>query len=223
MTAQTPHRSDTSSSRRASRHIDASRERLPGAVGGFALFGEALWVGVLVTIASIVVLTIPAALAAGIRSLRRYLRAERSGIAEFWSDLRRAALPGALIALTVIAALGVLAVSAWVATSGSVPGSELVLVVCAVGAVGVLTALVALASRWRPAVGWRGAARGLRASMASDPGGTALLVIAIGLTGIAGWQLPPLIVPALGCLVFAAAVVVERRIAREHPQRPPSR
>ena len=42
---------------------------------------------------------------------------------------------------------------------------------------------------------------------------TALLgiALAVALTGIAVWQLPPLVIPALGCLAFAAAVVGVRR------------
>jgi hypothetical protein len=36
-------------------------------------------------------------------------------------------------------------------------------------------------------------------------------VVAVGLTALAGWQLPPLIVPAVGCLCFALVVVRARR------------
>lgn len=197
---------------------DGSRLRWPGAAGGFALFGEALWVGVLVTLAGLPLLTLPAALAAGVRSLRRYLRAERSGLTEFWGDVRAAALGGAVVALITLAALGVLSISGFVAATSPLPGRELVLVVCGLATVGIVTTLVALASQWRPARGWRGAARVVRASMVGDVSGTALLVVAVGLTAVAAWQLPPLIVPALGCLVFAAAVVIERRLAREHPR-----
>ncbi|MBX9472503.1 hypothetical protein [Microcella sp.] len=210
------------SPRRASRAparpvADGSRLRWPGAAGGFALFGEALWVGVLVTVVGLPLLTLPAALAAGVRSLRRYLRAERSGLAEFWGDVRAAALGGLVVALAVLGALGLLSASAFVAATSPIPGRELVLVVCALAAVAVVTSLVALAAQWRPALGWRGAASTLRSSVAGDASGAVLLVVAVGLTGVAAWQLPPLIVPALGCLAFAAAVVVERRHAREHP------
>lgn len=197
--------------------VDGSRLRWPGAAAGFSLFGEVLWIGVIVTVVGLPLLTLPAALAAGVRSLRRYLRAERSGLAEFWRDVRSAVLPGMVTALAVIGALGLIGASALVASTTSLPGRELVLVVCALATVAVLTALVALASLWPPTLGWAEAARALRPALTADAGGTVLLVVAVGLTAIAAWQLPPLIVPALGCLAFAAAVVVERRIAREHP------
>ena len=58
--------------------------RFPGATGAFALFGEVLLVGLLITVGGILLVTLPAALAAGIRHLRRYLNAEASPQRQFW-------------------------------------------------------------------------------------------------------------------------------------------
>ena len=70
--------------------------RFPGATGAFALFGEVLLVGLLVTVGGILLVTLPAALAAGIRHLRRYLNAEASPQRQFWRDYLKA-LPGGLV------------------------------------------------------------------------------------------------------------------------------
>jgi hypothetical protein len=79
---------------RAARRADASGSgptleerdpvRYPGAKGAFALFGEVLLTGLLVTVAGLLVVTLPAALAAGIRHLRRYAGAEQSHVRTFW-------------------------------------------------------------------------------------------------------------------------------------------
>ncbi|MBU1249725.1 MAG: hypothetical protein KJ659_10100 [Actinobacteria bacterium] len=193
---------------------DGSARRWPGAAGGFALLGEVLWVGILVTIASLPILTLPGALAAGTRSLRRYLRAERSGVVEFRDDLARAVLPGLVVGLAAVGLVGLGVASAAIALGYGLPGGEMVAIaaLALVGAASTVT--LALAATWRPAIGWSGAARGVLHDLAADASGTALLVVAIVLTGVCAWQYPPLIVPALGCLAFAAAVVVERRIVR---------
>ena len=62
--------------------------RFPGATGAFALFGEVLLTGAARHVAGIAVITLPAALAAGIRHLRRYLHAEASPARLFWRDVR---------------------------------------------------------------------------------------------------------------------------------------
>src|SRR3954470_23993863 len=70
--------------------------RFPGATAKFALLGEVLLVGLLVTLVSLPLVTLPAALATGIRHLRRYIAAEGSPLAAAWRDLR-AAFPGGLV------------------------------------------------------------------------------------------------------------------------------
>ena len=57
----------------------ATTARFPGAKSAFGLLGEVLLIGILMAIVSLPVITIPAALAAGVRHLRRYLKADDSG------------------------------------------------------------------------------------------------------------------------------------------------
>lgn len=52
--------------------------------------GQVLWVGILVAVASLPVVTWPAALAAGASHLRRFLRGESATVRQFVGDVRRA-------------------------------------------------------------------------------------------------------------------------------------
>ena len=158
---------------RAARRADASGSgptleerdapRFPGAGGAFALFGEVLMVGLLVTIAGLPIVTLPAALAAGIRHLRRYVAAEASPAAWFWQDVKKA-LPGGLVvgfAGLVLTLLLLLDID--LARSGALPGGGAVEIVGWVGLAVVAVALLAAAGAWSP----RKPAAGQRRSAAS--------------------------------------------------------
>lgn len=210
---------------RAARRADASGSgptlderapaRYPGAKGAFALFGEVLWTGLLITVASLPIITLPAALAAGIRHLHRYVGAEESHARMFWHDWRRALVPGGLVvgAITAVAAL-VLGLDIVVARSGSLPGGQAVAVIGWAGLVVAATALLLTASAWTPETGWRAAARGIPRTAAADPIGTAYLAVATVLVGVLTWMLVPLVLAGLGCAAFAAVAVPARQRRR---------
>ena len=134
----------------------------------------------------------------------------------FFGDVRRA-LPGGL---AVGAAAVVLAAILWfdvqLAASGALPGGAVVGAVGALGLVALALALLLAASAWTPERGWRAALRSVPGRLAGDPAGAVYLVVAVALTSVVTWQLPPLIVPGIGCLVFAvvATGVRERRARR---------
>ncbi|WP_286308662.1 hypothetical protein [Agromyces mangrovi Wang et al. 2018] len=138
--------------------------RFPGATAKFALLGEVLLVGVLVTLVGILVVTLPAALAAGTRHLRRYIGAEGSSLGLFFRDVRMA-LPGGL-AIGAGAALlaAVLALDIVIASSGLLPGGALMAVVGWVGLLALSVVLLATAGLWSPQAGWRAALRALPAA-----------------------------------------------------------
>ncbi|WP_221583551.1 DUF624 domain-containing protein [Microbacterium sp. G2-8] len=182
----------------------------PGATSWFGLLGEALYTGVLVTAFGLLVVTLPAALAAGSRHLRRYVRAEGSSFRSFWNDFRRA-LPGGLgvgAAAAVIAA--VLAIDILLAGSGVLPGGSLVAgagwTLAAVGA----GALLASAGLWTPGYGWLRTLRLLPAHIARDIPGFLYVVIAAAFVGLATWMLIPLFVPALGLAALATVAIPAR-------------
>lgn len=201
--------------RRRRPEVDGSTLRWPGAANRFALFGEVLWVGILVVVCSLPIVTLPAALAAGIRHLRRFLAAEASGVRLYLADVRRAFAGGAAVVGAAVVASAVLWFDVRLASSGALPGGPVVGAVGVVGLVAVGLALVVAAAGWSPEGGWRRAVRAVPARVAADAAGAAYLVVALGLTAVVTWQLPPLIVPGLGCLVFAVVAIGERR--RERP------
>lgn len=206
---------------RAARRADASgsgptleeREaaRFPGAKGAFALFGEVLLTGLLVTAAGILVVTLPAALAAGIRHLRRYVNAEQSHVRTFWQDWR-AALPGGLVVgIAGVALTLLLLLDIDLANSGALPGGPLISIVGWLGLVAGAVGLLVAAGAWTPERGWRGAVRGIPSALAGDPVGALYLAAAAVLVGVMTWMLAPLIVAGLGCAAFAVVAVPARR------------
>ena len=188
--------------------------RFPGAGAKFALFGEVLLTGLLIALVGILIITLPAGLAAGIRHLRRYINAEASPLSSFWRDVRRA-LPGGLavgLAGTVLAAILVLDVT--LAGSGLLPGGAAIAVIGWAGLVVGAVALLAAAGVWTPQLGWRAAVRGVPATIRADLRGALFLASTAIFVGVATWMLVPLIVPALGCAALAVVAIPERRRAR---------
>ncbi len=206
---------------RAARRADASGSgptleerdpaRYPGARGAFALFGEVLLTGLLVTAGGILVVTLPAALAAGIRHLRRYAAAEQSHVRTFWQDWRKA-LPGGLVvgvACLILALLLLLDID--LANSGALPGGGVIAVVGWAGLATVAVGLLLAAGAWTPGHGWRRAVSGIPSALAADPVGALYLAAAAALTVIVTWMLTPLIIAGLGCAAFAVMAVPARR------------
>lgn len=188
--------------------------RFPGATGAFALFGEVLLTGVLVAIAGIAVITLPAALAAGIRHLRRYLNAEASPVRFFWRDVRSALPGGLLVGLVAVVLTGILVLDIDLAGSGMLPGGVVIAVVGWIGLVLGAVVLLAAAGAWSPERGWRAALWSVWPSARSDVRGAAFLAATAVFVGVATWMLVPLIVPALGCAALAVVAIPERRRAR---------
>ena len=205
---------------RAARHADASgsgptlaeREpaRFPGAKGGFALFGEVLLTGMLVAAGGLAIITLPAALAAGIRHLRRYANAEQSHVKTFWQDYR-SALPGGLVVGVAVSALAlVLMLDIDLANSGALPGGPAIAVIGWAGLVAVATALLVAAGAWAPEHGWRTAVRRVPSIVAADPIGAVYLAAAAVLAGVVTWMLVPLVIAGLGCAAFAVVAAPAR-------------
>ena len=188
--------------------------RFPGATGAFALFGEVLLVGLLVSAGGVLLVTLPAALAAGIRHLRRYLNAEASPVREFWRDYLKA-LPGGL----VVGVIGLLLVLLLVldidlANSGALPGGVAMAIVGWVLLAAVAVTLLAAAGAWTPRAGWRAAVGSVPGALVTDVAGVLYLLAAAGLVCVLTWVLIPLVIPALGCAVLAVVAIPERRKRR---------
>lgn len=191
--------------------VDGSTLRWPGAANRFALFGEVMWVGILVAACSLPIVTAPAALAAGIRHLRRYLAAEASGVGLFLRDAARASAGGLVVGAVALVGGALLAWDVLLAFGGRLPGGPVVGAVGAAGLVALAILVLFAGAGWTPERGWRHAVRSAPAAIGADPVGAVYLLAGIVLTVVVSWQLIPLIVPGIGCLVFATVAVGERR------------
>lgn len=189
--------------------------RFPGATGAFALFGEVLLVGLLVTAGGVAVVTLPAALAAGIRHLRRYLNAEASPQRQFWRDYVKALPGGLVVGVVALVLVLLLMLDIDLANSGALPGGAAIAVVGWVGLAVVAVTLLAAAGAWTPEAGWRAAVRGVPAALTGDVTGALYLVATAVFVCVVTWVLIPLAIPALGCAALAVvAIPVRRRRAR---------
>jgi hypothetical protein len=179
----------------------------------FTLFGECLTAGLLVALAVLPVVTLLPALAAGCAHIRAHVDGESTAIRAFVARAR-AAYPGSLgPSLGVAAGYAVLAGDAYILRAG-VPGGAFVAAACVVVAAALSVVVLRAAAAWEADTPWTQLVRrAARRAVASDPSGSLLLVMALAVLVVITWQLLPLAVPMLGCLLMAA-VAVERRHGR---------
>lgn len=191
--------------------IDGSQLKWPGAEGKFALFGEVLWIGVLTFVGGLAIITLPAAITASSRHLHRYLLAERSTLGMWGADFVRALRTGWIVGITTAVLAGILILNVALSSAQALPAWQLVLAVGVIGLAVLTVALLQSAVRWGPETGWWSAVRAGFRSLKADAGANAPVIAAVVLAVVVTWQLPPLIVPGLGCLVFAVLAVKERQ------------
>ncbi len=191
----------------------------PGATAKFGLFGEVLTIGLMMTIVGLGVVTLPLALAAGIRHLRRFVAAQDSRAALFWDDVRAGIVPSLGIGAAVALLAAVLGLDIVLANSGSLPGGGVIAVVGWVGLGVLAVGLLAAAGAWDPSTGWRAALRAVPRILAGDPAGALYLAAAALFTGVVTWALPPLFIAGIGCAALAVvAVPARRRRGRPHSE-----
>ncbi len=175
----------------------------------FTLFAECLLVGVLVTVAMVPLITVLPAFAAGCAHLRAHLDEEDTSI-RAWGERFRAALRGSW--MVSLAGLGVLLLF-WLdlaISQAGLPGGNLVAAVCGLGILALVVVGSRAAATWRPGADWRGLVRQAAHRATSDLSGSLLVVFGLFIVVVVTWQLPVLLIPALGCLALAL-VAVERR------------
>lgn len=185
--------------------------RFPGAAAKFALFGEVLLIGLLVLVVGALIVTLPVALAAGIRHLGRYVSAEDSRLGLFWRDVRAGLAGGAVVGLVALVITAVLGVDILLARTGMLPGGVVIEGVGWTGLAALAVALLVAAGAWEPSAGWRQAVRDVPAIIRGDVRALAFYVAAVALVVILTWMLPPLLPAALGCAVLAVVAVPHRR------------
>lgn len=183
----------------------------PGAAAKFGLFGEVLTVGLLMTIVALGVVTLPIALAAGIRHLRRFVAADDSRTSLFWEDIRTGILPSLVIGCPAVLLAAVLTADIVLASSGALPGGEVIAVVGWAGLLALAVALLATAGAWTPERGWIAAVRAVPGIVRADAVGAAYLAAAAVFTGVVTWALAPLFIAGIGCSALAVVAVPARR------------
>ncbi|MER6123664.1 hypothetical protein ABT173_13590 [Streptomyces sp. NPDC001795] len=178
----------------------------------FALFAECLLTGVWIAVASLPLVTYPAAFAAGARHLRRRTAHEGGGLREFAADFAAAVRRGWLVGLAGWAA----AVAVWVdvqAVRAGLPGGPLVGAVGLFALIGGAVAGLRAAAAWTPGASWRVLLAAAARRTVLDPAGSFLLVGGLAVVLCSAMFTAPLAVPVLGA-VAAAAVAVEERHRR---------
>lgn len=176
----------------------------------FVLFGECLLAGLFTVLLALPLVTLLPALAAGCAHVRAHVDGETTAVRAYFARFR-AALPGSVpLSLAVVAGFAVVTVDGLLLRA-AVPGGTFVAAFCGLAAVALAVVLLRAAATWSPDQRWTDLVRtaAVRAAT-SDPSGSLLLVMALALLVLVTWQLLPLVVPMLGC-VLMAAVAVERR------------
>ncbi|MDQ7909231.1 DUF624 domain-containing protein [Phytohabitans sp. ZYX-F-186] len=176
------------------------------------LFGECLLAGLLTALLALPLVTLLPALAAGCAHIRAHVDGETTAVRAYFARFR-AAFPGSLkLSLAVVAAFAVAIVDG-LFLRAAVPGGAFVAAFAGLAAVTLSVVLLRAAATWSPGRSWPDLVRQAAARAAtSDPSGSLLLVMALALLVLVTWQLLPLALPMLGC-VLMAAVAVERRYA----------
>lgn len=185
--------------------------RFPGATGRFALFGEIMLMGLVVTVVALPLITLPLALAAGARHLRRYLKGEASGVRAFWDDLKAGFGGGLLVGLAMLVLLAAAILSLFIAPTDLTGFGVVMTVVAWIAIAATAVIVLMLAGDWEPITGWQGAFRRIGDRFEADPIAPAYLLFAAALVVVCFWQLGPLVIPALGVAVFLVVVLRERR------------
>ncbi|WAZ20474.1 hypothetical protein STRCI_001590 [Streptomyces cinnabarinus] len=178
----------------------------------FGLFAESLLTGVWIAVASLGVVTYPAAFAAGARHLRRRAAHEAGGWREFVADFRAGVRRGWAVGLAGWAAAAAVWVDVQAARSG-LPGGTFAGAVGLFALIGLAVALLRATAVWAPGDSWRALLAEAVRRTVLDPAGSFLIVAGLAVVALSAGFVAPLAVPVLGA-VAAAAVAVEAR--RQH-------
>ncbi|MGW2644576.1 hypothetical protein ACWC2T_06570 [Streptomyces sp. NPDC001393] len=178
----------------------------------FGIFAECLLTGVLIAVASLGVVTYPAAFAAGARHLRRRTGHRAGGLREFAADFRAAVRGGWAVGLAGWVLAGLARVDVQAVRAG-LPGGPLMAAVGLFALIGLAVAGLRAAAVWAPGERWRALLAAAGRRTVRDPAGSFLLVGGAVLVVCSALLVAPLAVPVLGA-VAAAAVAVEERYRR---------
>ncbi|MFF3335318.1 hypothetical protein ACFYWX_38240 [Streptomyces sp. NPDC002888] len=191
------------------------RTREQGEVFGprMTLFADVLSVGLATAVSCLPLLTAPAALSSACAVLRGAGEGQPATAGRYFAVLRRRLRAGDLVA-GAVALVGALLCAADLALAGAgLPGAPLFAVVA--GGIGLGAAVVGLRACARPEslTDWRAAVREAARDAVRDPGGSALVLLAVATAAVCAWTLLPLAFLAPGPLALALTGVGVRHAA----------
>ncbi len=188
--------------------------REPGEIFGprMTLFADVLSVGLVTAVVSLPLLTAPAALSTACEILRG-TREDRPATAGRYLRLLRQRLRGGDLAAGLAAVAGVLLVLAdlALARTGLPGGPAFAAVAAAIGAYAVVTGLRAC-GRPESLTDWPAAVRAAARDTARDPGGSALVLLALATAALCAWTMLPLAFLAPGPLAMAVTAIDVRGV-----------
>ncbi|WP_326575405.1 hypothetical protein OG889_08995 [Streptomyces sp. NBC_00481] len=186
-----------------------SGQREAGEIFGprMTLFADVLSVGIAVAVVSLPLVTLPAALSTACAVLRGVREDRPATAGHFLVALRRRLRPGDLGA-GLVALGGLVLVLADLALAGAgLPGGRAFALLAA--ALGTGAAVIGLRACGRPESvdDWPAAVRGAARDAVRDPGGSALVVLAVATATLSAWMLLPLAFLVPGPLALALTAV----------------
>ncbi|MCX5415961.1 hypothetical protein [Streptomyces sp. NBC_00059] len=185
------------------------REPRAGLMRRLELPAEVLFVGVLVSIASLPLVTSLAAAGAGATLLREMTETERTPTVRRFGALLAESLRQPVVLLAPTAAVAVAGMDL-LALAAGVPGGRPIGVLTALALICVVLVGIRSAAQWRPGTVWRAALTGAAESVPRDWMGSLMLVGAVVVLGIVVFEVPAF-APILPGLLVLAAVAVEGR------------
>ncbi|MFI1356493.1 hypothetical protein ACH4TV_23385 [Streptomyces sp. NPDC020898] len=190
--------------------------REPGEIFGprMTLFADVLSVGLATAVASLPLLTAPAALSTACEVLRGTREDRPATAGRYFRLLGQRLRVGDLVA-GLAAVTGVLLVLAdlALARTGLPGGPAFAAVAAAIGAYAAVTGLRAC-GRPESLTDWPSAVRHAARDTARDPGGSALVLLALATAALCAWMLLPLAFLAPGPLAMALTAIDVRGVAR---------
>ncbi|WP_328947456.1 hypothetical protein OG778_00250 [Streptomyces sp. NBC_00184] len=188
----------------------AGRDRRTGLMRHVELPAEVLLIGVLVSIASLPLVTSLAAAGAGATLLREMTETERTPTLRRFGALIIESVRQPIVVLAPIAAVAV-AGTDLLALAAGLPGGRPIGVLTALALVFVVLVAIRSAAQWRPGTAWRDALASAIESVQRDWRGSTMLVGAVVVIGVVAFEVPAFILILPGLLVLAAVAVEARR------------
>ena len=202
--------------------MSAGQARETGEIFGprMTLFADVLSVGVCTALASLPLVTLPAALSTACAVLRGAREDQPVTAGRYLALLRQRLRAGDLAAGALVLA-GVLLLWADLALArAGLPGAPLFAVVAA--AIGAYAAVVGLRACGRPEslTDWRAAVGGAARDSVRDVGGSGLVLLALAAAAFCAWMMLPLAFLAPGPLALALTAVDVRMAPRAQREQP---